>query len=130
MKRLPPRLPVMLVLLLFLLGAWGWMMPDHFCRLDSGCVCEIVQDCCEPDNLVSAEAEECCVEVDSYFNFPVFGHDRMANPKDFSVFLDHGTFLLCSFVYDCSCIFICEEKPPPLSFVVGSLHIPYRTFRI
>ena len=71
-ERLRVILSVCLFLALFCTA--GWLLPSHFCRIESCMDCQPVESCCEkkaPAILESAE-DACCFDVSGYYNFPVF----------------------------------------------------------
>jgi hypothetical protein len=130
MKYMLLRFSAFMVAALIVLGAWGWMLPDRFCLMETGCDCDIEQECCAPVPSVSSQASECCLELDSYFNFPVFGLDRVSVPHfSFSQIIQElSKNVLNPFRFYATEIRL--ERPPPLQPPGESLYIPFCTFRV
>ena len=129
MFQLRLRLLPMLALALFLLGTWGWLLPAHLCRMPSDCMCEQVDACCE-EEAVQRAVDECCFEVDNYFNFPVYSIERLPAPSQAFFMLAEALHATAEWIQEPSCIFLLTDRPPPLSVFYRRLHLSLCSIRV
>ncbi|MBK9638392.1 MAG: hypothetical protein IPO63_11450 [Bacteroidetes bacterium] len=92
--------PFLLILLMLqlVLGATAWMHSGHLCKMDDGCSEASQATCCMEDEAIPLEhspflneilnannaEENCCFEINTYFNIPLYRIFKTELPSDHS----------------------------------------------
>jgi hypothetical protein len=119
----------MLALGMFLLGAWGWLLPAHLCRMPSDCLCGQVDSCCEEPAAIAVD-DQCCFEIDNYFNFPVYFLERLPSPTLVFVLLADILTRNDDWISNSTAELLFSERPPPDSPLSGRLFLGFCSFRV
>jgi len=128
------RLRVVLAVSLFLtlFCTAGWLLPDHYCRLQSCEDCRPVQSCCEdnaPPDLNASEAT-CCFNVNGYYNFPVFFVNANPLKTELPVFIMDFAGARSPFHLAYPYIPVAPAKPPDIVLKGLDIYSVQGVFRI